>query len=266
MTSGRSGRWSDASGSLRRGDRPDEAAQVDRLDGDLLGAGVEARDLHEVVDQRPQPPDVGHQQLARPAALDRQVVEVLAQDRRLGDERRQRRPQLVGDVGDEAPVAGLGGLEAADRVGQGGGHPVEALGPGPELVVRGDRHPGRQVAALDPLRGTAGRLDRGQDAAGDDPRHEQGERGSRTIVPTMSASPQLGERLLERPHVVDEVVGRPGCRRRDRRRPGSDDPASVDPGVGELAPIDARAEVRRERRQDVGEVLARDDGRHRARR
>ena len=48
----------------------------------------------------------------------RQLVEVLAQDRRLGDERRQRRPQLVRDVGDEAPVLGLGRLEPADRVGR----------------------------------------------------------------------------------------------------------------------------------------------------
>ena len=91
--------------------------------------GVEARDLHQVVDQRPQPADVGDEQLAGPPAVGRQRVEVLAQDRRLGDERGERRPQLVRDVGDEPPVLGLGGLEPADRVGQGVGHPVEPLGP-----------------------------------------------------------------------------------------------------------------------------------------
>ena len=145
---------------------------------------------------------------------------MLAQDRGLGDERRERRPQLVGHVRDEPPVLGLGGLEPADRVGQGVGHPVEPLGPRAELVVRGDRHPRRQVAAFDPLGGAAGRLDRRQDAAGDAPAPRAGRRGSRTIVPTTSASPQLGERLFERRHVVDEVVGRPAA-----RRPAADDQA-----------------------------------------
>ena len=63
----------------------------------------------------------------------------LAQDRRLGDERRERRPKLVRDVGDEAPVVGLGRLEPADRLLERRRHPVERLGPVAELVGGGDR-------------------------------------------------------------------------------------------------------------------------------
>ena len=160
-----------------RGDRRDQPAEVDRLERDLLGPRIEPGDLHQVVDQRPEPTHVAHQQLAGPPALRRQLTEVLAQDRRLGDQRRQRRSQLVGDIGDEAPVLGLGRLQPPDRVAERLGHPVEPLGPRPELVVRGDRHARRQVAAFDPLGGPAGRLDRGEDAASDDPRDEQSRGG-----------------------------------------------------------------------------------------
>ena len=112
-----------------RGDRRDQPAQIDRLERDLLGPRIEPGHLHQVVDQRPKPADVAHQQLAGPPALRRQLVEVLAQDRRLGDQGRQRRSQFVGDIGDEAPVLGLGRLQSPDRVAQGLGHPVESLRP-----------------------------------------------------------------------------------------------------------------------------------------
>ena len=159
-------------------DRRDQTTEVHRLEGDLLGAGIEPRELHEVVDEGPQPGDVGDEQLAGPTALRRQRVEVLAHDRCLGDERRERRPELVRHVGHEPAVLGLGRLEPADRLAEGLGHPVEPLRPGPELVVRGDGHPRGQVAALDPLRGSAGRVDRGEDAARDDPRDDAARRGS----------------------------------------------------------------------------------------
>ncbi len=65
----------------------------------------------------------------------RQLVEMVAHDRRLGDERGERSPQLVRHVGDEPAVLVLGRLEAADRVREDPGHPVEPLGPGPEFVA-----------------------------------------------------------------------------------------------------------------------------------
>ena len=76
---------------------------------------------------------------------------MLAQDRGLGDEGAERRSELVRDVGDEPAVLRLGGLEPADRVAERLGHPVERLRPGAELVARGHRDAGREVAAFDPL-------------------------------------------------------------------------------------------------------------------
>ena len=94
-------------------DRPDQPPEIDGLGRDLLGGRVEPRQLHQVVHQGSQTGDVGHEQLAGAAAVGRQVVEVLAQDRRLGDEGSERRPELVRHVRDEPPVLRLGGLEPA---------------------------------------------------------------------------------------------------------------------------------------------------------
>ena len=87
-------------------DVPDEAVEVDGLDPDLLARRVEPRQLHQVLDEDAHPPDVLDHELARPAGLRRQRIEVVAEDRHLGDEGRDRRPQLVADVRDEPPVLG----------------------------------------------------------------------------------------------------------------------------------------------------------------
>ena len=182
---------------------------------------------------------------------------MLAQDRRLGDEGRQRRPQLVRDVGDEAPVLGFGRLEPADGLGQRLGHPVEAVRPRPELVVRGDRHARRQVAVLDRLGGTAGGLDRGQDPARDGPGHEQGDEDQRDGADG-EGRPELAERLVDGGHVVDEVEGRPraaDAAADDEARP----PGDLGPGVGELAGVDALREVGGKRADRADEVGPRDD-------
>ena len=128
---------------------------------------------------------------------------MVAEDRRLGDERRDRRPQLVADVGDEPPVLGLGGLEAEDRLLERVDHLVELLGPRAELVVGGHRDAGRQVAARDPLGGPGGLVDRGQDAAGDEPGgdHADDHDGDRAGD---QREPQLAERLVDRALVADE--------------------------------------------------------------
>ena len=194
---------------------------------------VEPRDLHQVVDERAQAPDVRHEQLARAPARLGQRVEVLAQDRRLGDERRQRRPELVRDVGDEPAVLRLGRLEPADRLGECLGHPVEPLGPRPELVVRGDRHARGQVAVLDAPRRPGWRPRPARGPAGDGLRDEERDEDERDRADGQG-HPELAERLVDRGHVVDEV----------ERRSGATDPAADDearpagerrPGVGELA-------------------------------
>ena len=86
-------------------------------------------------------------ELARPAGLRRQRIEMVAEDRDLGDEGRDRRPQLVADIGDEPPVLGVRRLEAEDRLLERADHLVELQRPRTELVVGGHGHPRGEVAA-----------------------------------------------------------------------------------------------------------------------
>ena len=233
----------------------DEADEVDRLERDLLGRGIEARQLHELLDERPQPPHVGHQQLGRSPALRRQLVEVLAHDRRLGDERGDRRPQLVRHVGHEPAVLVLGRLEPPDRVREDAGHPVEPLGPGPELVARRDGHPRRQVAALDPFRDPTGLLDRRQDAARDEPRRRPARRAAARGAPSDRARRSWSMASRTPADVADEVERRPAL-----GRATTDDerghPADVEPAHRQLATVDLRAHVRREPLEQAGQVAA----------
>ena len=144
-------------------------------DGELLRGGVEAGHLHEVVDERPEPADVGDEQLRRhggrraagcpgPASM----------QRRLRDERGERRPQLVRDVGDEPPVLLLGGLEARDRRLERVGHPVELGGPAARTRrarrsgTRAERSPAAIRRAARPAAATGP-----QDPAGDEPGDQQ---------------------------------------------------------------------------------------------
>jgi len=53
---------------------PDEPSEVDRFDLDLLCGGIEPRQLHQVVNKRPQAADVGDKQLAGPTAVRGQAV------------------------------------------------------------------------------------------------------------------------------------------------------------------------------------------------
>ena len=200
----------DVDGRLRqagRDDRRHQTPDVDRLEGDLLGARIEPRDLHEVVDEGPQPGDVGDQQLPGPPALLGERSEVVVEDRGLRHERRDGCSQLVRDIGDESAVLRLGGLEAADGLAERLGHPVEPLRPGSELIVRRDRYSRGQVAALDALRGPAGRVDRREDPAGDHAGHDERNEDQRD-GPDDEREPELIQRRLEGRRVVDEVHGR----------------------------------------------------------
>jgi hypothetical protein len=84
----------------------------------------------------------------RPAAPRRQRVEVVAQDRRLGDERGDRRPQLVATSATKRRFWAWA-VSSRRIVSSRVGHPVELLRPG-RTRRRGDRHAGRQVAIGDP--------------------------------------------------------------------------------------------------------------------
>ena len=222
MTSGRSGRWSDAPGSL--------AAATDRTrpprstgSTAICSAPASKREtsMRSSTSVRIRPTSVTSSSPARRLSTGRSS----RCSRRIEASATRAASGVRSSWATSATkrsVAGLGSLEAVDRVGQGGRHPVEALGPDAELVVRGDRHAGRQVAPLDPLCGATGRLDRRQDTAGDDPRHEQGEQDE-DDRPDDERRPQLGERLLERRARRGRSSRPVRRRRRGRRRPGSDD-------------------------------------------
>ena len=225
--------------------RRDQTPDIDGFERDLLGARVEPGDLHQVVHERSQPGDVPDEQFPGPPALVRERTEVVAQDRGLGDQRRQRRPQFVRDVRHEPAVLGLGGLEPPDRLGQRGGHPVEPLRPRPELIVRGDRDPRRQVAAS--MR-SAARLAASTGAS--TPRATLRATTSATrmsaTVPTIRASRSWSSVDWSVARVVDEVHGGPA-----RRSRSTDDEARLAadrrPGVGQLAGGDRCREVGRQR-------------------
>jgi hypothetical protein len=131
------------------------AARVDLLRLHALCALVEARDLHQLLDEATQATDVGDQELRRPPRLRRHPVEVLGQQRGLAHEGGQRRSQLVRHVGGEAPLARLGGRERGDLGLERGGHLVERLRPGAELVLPLDRQPRLEQAFRQRVRGLA---------------------------------------------------------------------------------------------------------------
>ena len=72
-----------AAWSVRAGERaaaivPTSRPMIDGFERDLLGIGVEARQLHQLLDQRPQPADVGDDHLRGAPARHGQPLEVLA--------------------------------------------------------------------------------------------------------------------------------------------------------------------------------------------
>ena len=144
---------------------------------------------------------------ARSSALRRQLVQVLGHDRRLRDEGRDRRPKFVRHIGHEAAVLVLRRLEPPDRVREDARHPVEPLGPGPELVARRDGHPCRQVPALDAFCDPTRLLDGGQDAPHDGPNGGQGDE-QQDERPEDQGEAQLVDGVLQPADVVDEVKRR----------------------------------------------------------
>ena len=83
--------------------------------------------------------------------------------------RRQRRAQLVGDVGDEAALQPAEVLELADLPLQVGGHLVERRRQPGEVVLAAHLHPLLELAGGEPLGDAAGHPDRGHHLAGDQP-------------------------------------------------------------------------------------------------
>ena len=93
---------------------------------------------------------------------------MLAEQRGLARERRQRRAQLVRHVGREAPLARLGLRERVDLLLERLGHLVKRRRPGAELVVGIHRKPGLEQPLGDGVRGLARLRDRAENAPGDE--------------------------------------------------------------------------------------------------
>ena len=191
-----------------RGDGPHQAREIDRLERDLLGARIEARHLHQVVHQRAQPADVGDEQLAGAPALGRQRVEVLAQDRRLGDERGQRRSQFVAtsatkrrfcaSAASSRPI--VSARASAIRLKRSAHVPNSSS----EVTgTRADRSPCSSRSAARLAASTGASTPRAMTRA------TSSARRMRAIVPTVSASRSWASASSMRGHVVDEVEGRP---------------------------------------------------------
>ena len=129
------------------------------------------------------------------------------------------------------------------------GHPVEPVGPRPELVVRCHRHPRKQVATFDPFCGPARLLDRGEDAArqrsGGDQGDEDEHRGAGE-----HHDAKLLDRLRDLRDVPNEVDGQVAARGEpaDDQRGGATD---VDPRIRKLASSDARRNIGRQSLEEV---------------
>ena len=159
---------------LRRDDHPvDHVAQVDLAHREHGRPGIEPRDLQQVGEQRLEPVELGLQQLGRAGGDRVEVLPRLVQHLGRHPYRGQRRPQLVGDVGDEALLDPGQLLELADLLLQLGGHVVHRGGEPGQVVAATDLHPVVQVARGETLGGAPGRPDRDDDLAG----HQRSDEG-----------------------------------------------------------------------------------------
>ena len=85
----------------------DEHTGVDRLDLGRLLSRVEPRDLEQILGQPTQTIDIGDEHSGQSLEPRRQVSRLHRQLSCLADQGSQRRSQVVGDVGGEAPLARL---------------------------------------------------------------------------------------------------------------------------------------------------------------
>ncbi len=171
--------------------------------------------------------------LSRPLRLLGHAVEVLAEQRGLARERRQRRAQLVRHVRGEAPFARLRLREGTDLLLERLGHLVERGRPGAELVVGVDRKPGLE----EPLREGVGSLarlrDRAENAPGDERAGGRGEHDD-------EAPPRQEDRSQLREVVVEGLFGEEEVElcQRGWNLPTGDEvrlAGDPDPFVGEVA-------------------------------
>jgi hypothetical protein len=180
------------------------AAQVDRLDVEGGGAGVEAADLEEVGEQFLEPVELTGEQLGGAGHRGVEAGAGVVDDVDGHPDRRERGAQFVRDVGDEALLHGGQPLELADLRLQAVGHGVERRREDGEVVLAARRHPFVELAGRQPLGDLAGAAHRGDDLPGDDPRDGADEQGQGEAGDGERVRDEVHRRDLL-PQRVDEV-------------------------------------------------------------
>ncbi|SIH63882.1 Uncharacterised protein [Mycobacteroides abscessus subsp. abscessus] len=151
-------------------DRGDDRADVDGFGDEGGGAGIVAGDLEQVREQAVEALGLRVEQLGTAGGDRVEVVAGIVDEVRGRADRRERRAQLVGDVGDELPLKHGQPFHLLDLVLEGVGHVVEALPEHGDLVVAVDGHPLVEVAVGDEPGHLGAGAHGGDDEPGDDPR------------------------------------------------------------------------------------------------
>ena len=153
-------------------DPPHDLPEVYRLGLQRRGARVEAADLQQVREQRLEAVQLVGEQLGRPRGDRIEVLARLVDDVGRHPYGRQRRPQLVRDVGHEPPLHPRQVLQLLDLQLEVLRHLVEGLAEPRDVVLAGDLHPLLEPPGGQPL-GDPGRHPHGRH---DLPHHQPGDR------------------------------------------------------------------------------------------
>ena len=202
----------------------DDVAQVDVLQVERGGAGVEPADLQQVGEQFLEPVELVLQQLDRAPGDRVEVVARLMQQVGRHPDRGERRSQLVRDVGDEPALQPGQLLQPADLLLQVARHLVEGDREPGQVVGTADLHPLLQPAGREPLGDPAGHSHRRDHLTGDQPGdrpeqyHEQQAGRHQSTLDHVQGLPLGGQREQE----VDLVALTGGVHpdlRADRQHP-----------------------------------------------
>ena len=146
-----------------------DVEQVDVLDVEQGGTGVEPADLEQVDQQGLEPVELGLEQLGGAGGGRVEVATRVVEHVAGHPHGRQRRAELVGHVGHEPPLHPAELLELADLALQVGRHLVERVGEPGEVVLAGDPEPFLEPAGRQPLGHPPRHPDRRHHLAGHQP-------------------------------------------------------------------------------------------------
>ena len=255
------------------GERPgrldDPVGDVDEVDVVELehrGAGVEAADLEQVGEQGLEAVQLGLQELGRPGRRRVELVAGVVEHVTGHPDRRQRGPQLVRHVGDEPALHPAEVLQLPDLALEARGHLVERRRQARQVVLARHAQPFGEAAGGEPLGHPAGEPHRGHDLAG----HQPGQPGDQDHEQAAGGDHRPGDQphrlllLVEGEQEVERVrpAGRQGDLRADHDAGLAADRGAVvvgraDPGVGPGRLVPELGEVVLQPRGHAGQVEVR---------